>query len=210
MDPYFHSKSTTKVLGIVGSLRSNSFNRALLNAAASYLPGSVEFETFDIEGIPHYNQDVEDSDTPEIVRELRQKVRNADAIFIATPEYNGSVTGALKDALDWASRPHNASPIEGKPVAVIMAVAGSRGGQSALEHLTRIIDYLDARLVDEPVLVRLASQKFGYNGRLTDAEVADKIRRLAKAVTEILPQGDEMKYSAIGEAMIAEPIENRN
>ncbi len=177
---------SAKVLGIVGSLRGSSLNRSLLNAAASLFPNWVKFEVFDIENIPHYNQDVEDSEIPEIVKEFKRKVRDADAILIAAPEYNGSVSGVLKDALDWASRPHGDSSFEGKPVAVVIAVSGRRGGFSVLNHLTLIIDYLDAKMVGEPVLVQLAPQKFDKQGKLSDQETLVKIKKLITDVVETL------------------------
>ena len=116
MNTFYPEKKRLKVLGIVGSLRANSFNGDLLNATKNFFPDRVEFETFDISEIPHYNQDVEDSGIPEIVSEFKQKVLDADAIILASPEYNGSVSGVLKDALDWASRRYGDSSISGKPV----------------------------------------------------------------------------------------------
>jgi chromate reductase, NAD(P)H dehydrogenase (quinone) len=202
------SRDVRKVLGLVGSLRNNSLNRALLDATVSFLPGPVEYETFDLDGIPHYNQDVEDSpEIPEIVRALKQKVRSADAILIATPEYNGSMTGVLKDALDWASRPHGESAFEGKPVGLLVAVGGRRGGHSVLNHLTTVIDYIDGKLVGEPVLVQLAPQKFDAQGRLTDPEVAAKIQQLLASLAQVLPyeSGDA---GMITEAIIRKPAGN--
>jgi len=180
-----------KVLGIVGSLRNNSFNEALLNSAARLLPNWVRFETFDINEIPHYNQDVENSGIPDIVNEFKEKVRDADVVLIATPEYNGSVTGVLKDALDWASRPHGDSSFEGKPIGVLVAVSGRRGGHSVLNHLTLIIDYLDAKLLGEPVLVQLAPEKFDVNGELSDPKDISNIKELVRQTVAILSPDKE-------------------
>jgi chromate reductase len=175
-----------KVLGIVGSLRANSLNRAVMKVMSNMLPDWVEFETFDIGEIPHYNQDVEDSTVPGAVSELRQKVKEADLVLIASPEYNGSVSGVLKDALDWASRPYGESSFSGKPVAVLTAVSGRNGGRAVQTHLTLIIDYLGARLIGDPVLVQLASQKFNEQFEMSDGETIDKLRNLADKIVKEL------------------------
>jgi chromate reductase len=184
----FHcdEEKLAKVLGIVGSLRVNSLNRAMMKVMSSMLPDWVEFETFYLGEIPHYNQDVEDSTVPGAVSELREKVKEADLVLIAAPEYNGSVSGVLKDALDWASRPYGESSFSGKPVAVVTAVSGKNGGRAALNHLTLVIDYLDARLIDKPVLVQLASQKFDMQFNISDKETLDKLGRLAEKIVEEL------------------------
>jgi chromate reductase, NAD(P)H dehydrogenase (quinone) len=185
MNGVYSVKKSPKILGIAGSLRANSFNGALLNATKKLFRDIVEFETFDISEIPHYNQDVEDSGIPTIATEFKQKMREADVIIIAAPEYNGSVSGVLKDALDWASRPHGGSSISGKPIAVLSAVTGRNGGRAVLNHLALIIDYLDARLIGEPVLVQQASKKFDGQSNIIDPET---IRQLEKLVTQILEE----------------------
>jgi chromate reductase, NAD(P)H dehydrogenase (quinone) len=187
MSNFYPEKKTAKVLGIVGSLRVNSLNGTLMKASKNLLPDWVEFEMFDIGGIPHYNQDVEDSRIPGIVSDLREKVREADVILMAAPEYNGSVSGVLKDALDWASRPYGDSALSGKPVAVLSAVSGRNGGRAVLDHLTQIIDYLDAKLIGEPVLVQLASQKFDSQSKIADAETIEKVKKLVAVIVEEPP-----------------------
>lgn len=184
---YSDEEKSARMLGVVGSLRENSFNGALMKAVGSILPDWVSIETFDISGIPHYNQDVEDSAIPGIVSEFKQKVRDADVILIAAPEYNGSVSGALKDALDWASRPYGNSSFAGKPVAILTAVSGRNGGRSVVNHMASIIDYLDARLIAEPVLVQAAAQKFDEQFNLTDEETLGKLGRLVTRIVEELP-----------------------
>ncbi len=206
----FNSENgTAKVLGILGSLRSNSLNKALLKATSSLLPSWVEFDTFDIDQIPHYNQDEEESGIPEVVREFKLKLQNADAILIASPEYNGSVTGVLKDALDWASRPYGESSFEGKPVGVMIAVSGKRGGFSALNHLALIIDYLDAKLVGEPVIVQLAHERFDEYGKLSDPEILAKIKKLVRSIIEALPHEriNSIQSSKAGEIVARMPAE---
>jgi chromate reductase, NAD(P)H dehydrogenase (quinone) len=204
LNNFYPEKKRPKVLGIVGSLRANSFNGALLNATKNFFPDWVEFETFDISEIPHYNQDVEDSGIPEIVSGFKQKVRDADAIILAAPEYNGSVSGVLKDALDWASRPYAASSISGKPVAVLAAVSGRNGGRAVLNHLTLIIDYLDARLIGEPVLVQQAPGKFDDQSNISDPETFHKIEKLTAQIEEEL----STKAKTLEAANSLEPLAN--
>jgi chromate reductase, NAD(P)H dehydrogenase (quinone) len=184
----FHcdEEKLAKVLGIVGSLRVNSLNGAMMKVVSSMLPDWVEFETFDIGEIPHYNQDVEDSRVPGAVSELRQKVKEADLVLIAAPEYNGSVSGVLKDALDWASRPYAESSFSGKPVAVLTAVSGRNGGRAVQTQLTLIIDYLDARLIGDPVLVQQASQKFDKQFNISDKETSDRLGNLVEKIVKEL------------------------
>ena len=197
---------SAKVLGIVGSLRNSSYNGALLNAISNSFPGWVKFESFDIGNVPHYNQDVEESEIPEVVRELKQKVQDADVVVIASPEYNGSVSGVLKDALDWASRPHGGGSFEGKPVAMMSAVSGRRGGRSVLNHLSLIVDYLGGKIVGEPLLVQLAPEKFDGSGALADSETSAKIKELVGKMLESLPQ-NKIKQEVVEEALIVEPLE---
>ena len=113
-----------KILGIAGSLRKASTNRGVLRAAAELLPDGAEMEIFDLDGMPLYNEDLE-TDLPPIVKELREKVRSADAIIFATPEYNYGIPGLLKNAIDWASRPYGQSAWEGKPAAIMGASGGN-------------------------------------------------------------------------------------
>jgi chromate reductase len=204
LNTFYPEKKRPKVLGIVGSHRTNSFNRALLNATKNFFPDWVEFETFDISEIPHYNQDMEDSGIPEIVPEFKQKVLDADAIILAAPEYNGSVSGVLKDALDWASRPYGDSSISGKPVAVLTAVSGRNGGRAVLNHLTLIIDYLDARMIGDPVLVQQASGKFDDESNISDPETFHKAEKLAAQIVEEL----SIKAKTQESANSLEPLAN--
>jgi chromate reductase, NAD(P)H dehydrogenase (quinone) len=184
MNGAYPIKKSPIILGIVGSLRTSSFNGALLNATKNLLPDSVEFGTFDLNAMPHYNQDVEDSGIPTIVSEFRSKVRHADVIILAAPEYNGSVSGVLKDALDWASRPYGDGSISGKPVAVLTAVSGRNGGSAVLNHLAQILDYLDARLVGEPVLLQQASRKFDDQSDMIDPKTISQLEKLVARILE--------------------------
>lgn len=115
-----------KILGFAGSLRRDSYNRMALRVATGLVPDNAEIEIFDLEGIPPFNQDLEE-DLPEKVKEFKRKIREADAILIASPEYNYSVPGVLKNAIDWASRPYGDNALEGKPAAIMGASIGMSG-----------------------------------------------------------------------------------
>lgn len=156
------------VIGFAGSLRKGSFNRALLRAAVALAPKEVNLETFDLEGIPPFNQDQE-NDMPSKVKAFKAKVKAADAVLIVTPEYNYSVSGVLKNAIDWASRPYGDNSFEGKPVAVMSASVGMLGGARAQYHLRQMFVFLDMYPVNSPeVMVAFAADKFDGNGVLKD------------------------------------------
>ncbi len=120
-----------QILGFAGSLRQGSYNRALLKAAAELMPEGAKLSTFDLAGVPPFNQDQEQS-PPAIVKEFKAKIKTADAILIVTPEYNYSVPGVLKNAIDWASRPHEDNAFNGKPVAMMSASTDAGGRQGAV------------------------------------------------------------------------------
>ena len=122
------------ILGFAGSLRTGSYNRALLRAAAGVVPEDASLETFDLGGVPPFNQDLENQ-PPDAVREFKARIRAADALLIVTPEYNYSIPGVLKNAIDWASRPHGDNAFDGKPVALMSASTGMLGGARAQYHL---------------------------------------------------------------------------
>ena len=161
-------KEKIKILGIAGSLRKNSFNKALLRAAVELAPADAEIETFDIAGIPPYNQD-QDNDQPESVKEFKRKIREADAILIATPEYNYSIPGVLKNAIDSASRPYGDNAFDCKPVAIMGASIGMIGTARAQYHLRQSFVFLNMYPINQPeVMVPYAQDKVDANGRLTD------------------------------------------
>jgi chromate reductase len=166
------------ILGFAGSLRKNSYNKALLRAALESVPRDAELEIFDLEGIPPFNQDLE-TEMPEKVKEFKARIKAADAILIATPEYNFSVPGVLKNAIDWASRPYGDNPFDGKPVAVMSASPGMLGGARAQYHLRQTFVFLNMLPVNRPeVIVTFASQKIDEKGRLTDNIARDLIKEL--------------------------------
>ena len=166
------------ILGFAGSLRKDSYNKALLRAATKLVPTGAKIELFDLEGIPPFNQDLEQS-MPDKVKEFKAKIRAADAILIATPEYNYSIPGVLKNAIDWASRPHGDNPFEGKPVAIMSASTGMLGGARAQYHLRQVFVFLDMHPINRPeVFVTFAPSKFDEKGALTDETAKELIRKL--------------------------------
>lgn len=173
------------ILGFAGSLRKGSYNKALLRAATDLLPEEAKLETFDLEGIPPFNQELE-SQMPERVKEFKAKIRAADAILVATPEHNYSVPGVLKNAIDWASRPYGDNSFEDKPVAIMSASTGMLGGVRAQYHLRQTFVFLDMHPVNKPeVFVTFANQKIDDQGRLTDEASRGVIKELLKALVAL-------------------------
>lgn len=166
------------ILGIPGSLRKASFNRHALVAAQALVPAGAALEIFELEGIPPFNQD-EEKQPPARVTELKAKVRAADAILFATPEYNYSIPGVLKNAIDWASRPYGDNAWQGKPVAVMGASVGILGSARAQYHLRQCFVFLNMYPVNQPeVLIASAAQRFNERGELTDETSKELVRKL--------------------------------
>jgi len=170
------------ILGFAGSLRKGSYNKALLREAAKLVPSGAKLETFDLEGIPPFNQDLEQAMTDK-VKEFKAKIRAADAILIATPEYNYSIPGVLKNAVDWASRPYPDNSFQGKPVAMMSASIGLLGGARAQYHLRQVFVFLDMHPINKPeVFVTFAPNKFDKEGNLTDEAAKILIRELLESL----------------------------
>lgn len=168
-----------EILGFTGSLRKDSFNKLLLKAAGRLLGDNARLELFDISKIPLYNQDVEMIGIPEPVRKFKDAIERADAILVATPEFNHSYPGVLKNAIDWASRPFGQNSFDGKPVAVTSAGPGMFGGLAAQDQLKQVLLALNMRLVTQPpVIVALAHQKFDSEGNLVDADTKRFLQQL--------------------------------
>src|SRR5258708_10262107 len=164
------------VLGICGSLRKGSFNRAALNTAIELKPAGMNVVVADISQIPLYDEDVRAQGFPPPVETLRQQVKAADALLCACPEYNYSMSGVLKNAIDWASRPPD-QPFAGKPIAIIGAAAGMAGSARAQYHLRQSCIFLDMHPLNKPeVLIGAAGSKFDAEGKLLD-EVAHNLMR---------------------------------
>lgn len=161
-----------KVLGISGSLRQGSHNTKLLRAAARELPPGVTFEILDgLRDVPAYDEDIDRDPQPAAVERLREAVRDADALLFATPEYNSSIPGALKNALDWLSRPLVTNPLRFMPVAVVGASTGAFGAVWAQAELRKVLAAMGARVVEGDAALGYAHQKFDDDGELTDEEV---------------------------------------
>ena len=172
------------VLGFSGSLRKGSYNTALLAAAADLLPEGMTLETFDLSQIPLYNDDVRAAGYPVSAAAFRDRIAAADAILIVTPEYNFSIPGVLKNALDWASRPPD-PPLNGKPTAIMGASTGNFGTVRAQLHLRQVCVFTNMLPINKPeVLVARAHEKFNNQGRLTDEITAGFVRDLMKALAD--------------------------
>ena len=180
-----------RILALSGSLRRESFNTALAYAARDLAPDGVEVEVYDGLGlIPHYDQDLdhEDVETPESVADLRRRIEEADALLVITPEYNGSITGVLKNAIDWASARHRGSWLRNKTVAVAGATTGQYGAIWAQQDLKRVLGIAGARVVGGELPVSTAHEKFDAHGRLVDRLLADRLRlHIATLVNEAQP-----------------------
>jgi len=170
------------ILGFAGSLRKNSFNKSLLRAAVELCPNDAKIEVFDLEGIPPFNQDLE-SQPHQRVREFKNRIRATDAILIATPEYNYSIPGVLKNAIDCTSRPYGDNSFEGKPVAVMGASIGMIGTARAQYHLRQCFVFLNMYPLNRPeVMVTFAPEKFDENGNLKDKRVKKNIADMLTAL----------------------------
>lgn len=166
------------ILGIAGSLRRASYNRGALRAAQELVPENVTLEIFDLDAIPPFNQD-EEKNPPRSVVELKQRVRAADAILFSTPEYNYSIPGVLKNAIDWASRPYGDNAWNDKPVAVMGASIGSVGTARAQYHLRQTFVFLNIHPMNGPeVMISHASDRFDEQGNLKDEKTKEKIRKM--------------------------------
>lgn len=175
-----------RVLAISGSLRRDSHNTALLRAAAALAPAGVELELWDgLKTIPPYDEDDDRDLAPASVTALRSAVAGADAVLFATPEYNHSVPGALKNALDWVSRPHATNPLRNKPVAVVGASTGIFGAVWAQAELRKVLGAIGARVLDRELAVGRAAQRIEAGSVGDDeirAELDDLVAELAAAV----------------------------
>jgi len=173
-----------RILGIAGSLRRDSYNRATLRAATELVPDGAAIETFELDGIPGFNQD-EEQNPPAKVAELKRRIREADAILFVTPEYNYSIPGVLKNAIDWASRPYGDSAWNGKPAAIMGASVGAIGTARAQYHLRQMMVFLNMFPVNQPeVMIGNASERFDADGNLTHEATKEFIRQLLQSLVD--------------------------
>lgn len=173
-----------RILGIPGSLRRESFNRAALRAATQLAPDGATIDVFELDGIPGFNQDDEQNPPAKVV-ELKKRIRESDAILFVTPEYNYSVPGVLKNAIDWASRPYGDSAWSGKPVAIMGASVGTFGTARAQYHLRQMFVFLNMFPVNQPeVMIGNASERFDAAGNLTHDATKEFIRQLLQNLVD--------------------------
>ena len=171
-----------KVLAFAGSLRKASYNKALIREAVEVAPENVELTVYDLEGFPVFNQDQENTPPPKVL-EFKAKIREADAILIATPEHNYSIPGALKNAIDWASRPPRDNAWAGKPVAIMSASTGKFGGSRAQYHLRQTFVYLNMHPINKPeVMLSSAADNVDAEGRVTNEQTRVLIGQLLEAL----------------------------
>jgi chromate reductase len=173
-----------RLLGLAGSFRDGSYNRGLIRAAAELAPEGVELVEFDLRTLPFYDGDLEAAGDPETVTALKEAIRDADALVIATPEYNRGLPGVLKNAIDWASRPALASPLAGKPVAIMGATTGFGGTARAQQQLREALEFPGAVVLQQPeVLVSEAYLRFDKHGELVDEQTREEIAELLAEFT---------------------------
>ena len=179
-----------QVLAFSGSLRERSYNTALARAAADLAPAGVDVDLYDgLAELPPYDEDLDGEDAPASVRDLRERIEHADALLFVTPEYNGSIPGVLKNAIDWASRPpRGGAAIWGKTAGVAGATTGQYGAIWAQQDLRRVLGIAGARVIDGEVPVARAHDAFDESGRLTDSRVAARLAsHLEALVSEAVP-----------------------
>lgn len=173
-----------RILGISGSLREGSYNTGALRAAVELAPEGVAIEEYSISGLPEFVQG-RDQDPPEKVKEFKSKIREADAILISSPEYNYSVPGVLKNAIDWASRPYGDSAWDGKPAAIMGASIGGIGTARMQYHLRQIMVFLNMFPLNRPeVMISNCAGKYDEQGNLTDDETRKHIAKLVAALAD--------------------------
>ena len=167
-----------RILGIAGSLRRKSYNRAALRAAQQLAPEDAVIDIFELDGIPVFSEDDERQPPVKIV-ELKKRIREADAILFVTPEYNYSIPGGLKNAIDWASRPYGDSAWTDKPAAIMGASVGTLGTARAQYHLRQVFVFLNVHAINQPeVMIANAAQNFDAEGNLTNESTKNLIRQL--------------------------------
>jgi chromate reductase, NAD(P)H dehydrogenase (quinone) len=173
-----------RILGIAGSLRRESYNRSASHAATQLAPEGAIVEIFQLDGIPGFNQDDEQNPSAKVV-ELKKRIRESDAILFVTPEYNYSVPGVLKNAIDWASRPYGDSSWNGKPAAIMGASIGNIGTARAQYHLRQMMVFLNMFPLNQPeVMIGNAADRFDAQGNLTDETTMEYIRKLLQSLVD--------------------------
>ena len=172
-----------RIVGIAGSLRKDSWNRKLLLAAAELLPEDVELEIWDgLKAVPPYDEDDDGLQAPPPVAKLREAIAGADAVLVATPEYNSSVPGHLKNAFDWVSRPFATNALRFKPVAVVGASTGAFGAVWAQAELRKVLSTIGARVIEGDVALGHAPDRFDETGRLVDEDAREQLEEVVSGL----------------------------
>lgn len=175
---------TINILGIAGSIRKNSFNKATLRAAQALMPEGAELRTIEIDTLPLFNEDIE-KNPPQAVTDLKRSIKEANGILLVTPEYNYSVSGVLKNAIDWASRPYGDSAWVAKPALIMGASVGLFGSARAQYHLRQICVSLNMHVLNQPeIMIAKAAEKFDREGNLIDDSTKEHIQKAMKALIE--------------------------
>jgi chromate reductase, NAD(P)H dehydrogenase (quinone) len=184
-----------RILGISGSLRRDSYNTTLLRAAGEQLPDGVELELWDgLKAVPPYDEDDDGVDAPAAVTAFRDAVAGADAILIATPEYNSSIPGALKNALDWVSRPIATNPLRNKPAAVVGASTGAFGAVWSQAETRKVLKAIGARVVDTELPVGFAAAQLGDDG--LEQEISAGLARVVDELVASVEQREQTPVAA--------------
>lgn len=179
--------TSVNMLGIAGSLRKGSYNKMALRAAQQLVPDSCRLEIFELDGIPLYNGDVEAQGFPQPVQDFKAKIAAADALLIVSPEYNYSIPGVLKNAIDWASRPPFDTPLHRKAVAIMGASTGGFGTVRCQHHLRQSLVFTQSILLVHPeVWISRAAERFDQKGDLTDETIRDQIEALLEALVALV------------------------
>ena len=186
-----------KILAISGSVRRDSHNTRLLRHAAERAPAGIEIEVWDgLKSVPPYDEDDDGPIAPRPVAELRKAIADADGLLIATPEYNSSIPGVLKNAIDWASRPRAETPLQGKPAAVIGATTGSFGAVWAQAELRKVLASTGARVIDLELPVSKAHEAFDDDGALVSTDHDDRMLQVLAALAAEINLGRELALAA--------------
>jgi chromate reductase len=192
-------REVVKILGIAGSLRKGSYNRAALRAAKQLAPENAAIEIFELNDIPPYNSDNENPQ-PKTILEFKNKIRTADAILFVTPEYNYSIPGVLKNAIDWASRPYGDSAWEGKPVGIMGASTGMIGSARAQYHLRQTFVFLNMFALNRPeIMIANAADKFDGDGNLTDSSTRERIKEFIEALINWSVKHNMLQHQKVSE-----------
>jgi len=173
-----------RIVGIAGSLRKKSYNKALLKELKAIVDEDMEFEILDIENVPLFNQDIEDSGTPEEIIKLKEKIKESDGVIFITPEYNHSISGVLKNFIDWVSRGDN--PLKNKPCAIGGATTGNFGTVRAQSHLRDVLFSLSANIMPYSLSISRVDRKFDNNLNLIDEKIKEKIKEFMRNFREFI------------------------